>query len=109
MRDLKFWTDRFVKVAREVWGLSCRVREFEYSARLDPRRKLKKMYGHALNRDYSGFKIHRRRKRWLFERVVILTKAGTARREMKRLETTKLAFYAKKITELGGVVPDRWS
>jgi len=110
MRNLQFWTAKFKTVAQEVWDLSCRVRMYEDDYKFwVGGRKLKKMYGHAMNRGYGGIKVHRRRNRWFARRLVCLTKIGTARREAKRLETTKLSFYAKKITELGGVVPNRWS
>lgn len=109
MRDLKFWQDKYAEVARKHWDLMITVRSFEssYNSWIRPF-KLKKQYGHALNRDYTGFKVERRRKKWLKRRLINLTKAGAARREAKRLQETKLDFYKKKIEELGGKVPSTW-
>lgn len=69
--------------------------------------KLRKMYGHALNRDYDGVKIFHRRKKWLKNRLVLITLAAKHRREMMRLAKTKLSFFEKRILDLGGQVSDR--
>lgn len=69
--------------------------------------RLRKMYGHALNKEYWGFKIHHRRKKWLKNRLVLLTMAAKHRKEMIRLAKTKLSFFEKRILTLGGQVSDR--
>jgi len=111
MRDLQFWLDKFNKVARQVGDLKRDI-QYKTSASIVGNnlfnRKLKKIRGYGLNNEYTGYKVHRRRKQWLVARNIRLTKIATDKHEVKRLETTKLPFYEKKILELGGTVPERW-
>lgn len=104
-RTLEYWENRLRDVYRAYCMLLHRGRSAQeyYEYRIKPY-KLKRQYGHALNRDYTGYKIPRRRDTWLKNRVIQLTKAASYKKEAARLKKTKISFYIAKIESLGGTV-----
>lgn len=109
MRDLAFWQEKYDSARNRAETLNGKVSYHEAIVTSEGfKLKLKSQYGHALNRDYTGHKIHKRRNQWLKQRMYHFTSLGKARRELKKLRTTKIPFYAKKIRELGGQASDHW-
>jgi hypothetical protein len=111
MRDLQFWLERYVQVDYDIWQKTIKARTLQtMMGGLDwlDQFKLKKQWGHALNRDYTGIKIGKRRRRWLRNRLILITKIAKLRSAKTRLETTKLPFYETKILALGGKVPRKY-
>lgn len=111
MRDLQFWYDRYKAVCAEIRTNGARAHMLETMVgglQWMSKYKLKKMWGHALNRDYTGYKIQHRRKKWLFRRAVLTTRIAKLKATNKRLEVTKLRFYEERIRALGGNKPSRW-
>ncbi len=108
MRGLEFWQEKLKKTNNLIWKLELEVRHSESVVDSYKNDRLKKLGGHALNRDYDGYKIHHRRKKWLNNRISWLTKYHGNLREVNRLKTTKVCFYAAKIRELGGIPKDNW-
>lgn len=109
MRDLQFWNDRLRKVTDKIQSLSVRLNTKEhhfsfYKKKLKTRYKCRLFY---LYHAYPTFgKVERRRFIWFRNRIVLLTYIGKTKREIKRLNETKVSFYAAKIRELGGVPKD---
>ena len=60
-------------------------------------RKLKKIPGHGLNDEYTGYKLHKRRAAFLKNRLVLITKAAKANRECKRIKETKIKYFLKRL------------
>lgn len=107
MKHIKFWQDKFQEVYRDFMGHRSYYLTYKSRARYDRGIKLRKMWGHSLNRDYDGYKIYHRRKKWLKNRLMLITLAAQHRREMIRLARTKLSFFETRIKTLGGKV-DTW-
>ncbi len=107
MRDIHFWLDKYDKAVYDFFknhGLA-----IHYNSYLRPFKglKLKKLYGHGLNEQYTGWKIHRRRNKWLKNRLAYTTLVAKHKQECKRLARTKLSFYLKKLENFGWTPTER--
>ena len=105
-KTLDFWLSRYVEtkiqyernytlVGIKKWGIEEIQRD----------RPLRKHTGCALNRDYWGFKVQMRRKKWLKRRLIKLTQDAGARKKLAKLEK-KLAWIFSRIEALGGTSRD---
>ena len=108
MRDIDFWNEKLLSVTKKLHRLNVQANAYSYAVERYKNLRMKKVYGHGLNRDYTGYKIQARRALFLKRRLIDITKYRKAIREIKRLNKTKVNFYATKIRELGGAPKDCW-
>ena len=108
MKNLQFWEDKYTKSFQKFMHHRGMYIFFKMNIDHEKNQRLKKIYGHGMNKEYTGYKIHKRREMWLKRRLSYLTNMAKHRKEMLRVVTTKLSFFEKKIYHLGGNIINNW-
>jgi hypothetical protein len=105
-RTLEFWLERLKKAQEKIYTLSVSLHYASNEYKYWKPYKLKKQYGHALNRDYTGYKIHKRRAKWIKRYLSNLTRAAKCRQEISRIRDKKISFYKAKIAAAGYILKE---
>lgn len=103
-RTIEFWQRKLDRACEQVRLHSIRANYLssDYNCTTSFILPMKKLYGHALNRDYTGYKIFARRKTLLKKRLVYRTRIAILNQKVKQLTRTKIPFYVERINSLGG-------